>query len=109
MQRPLQRRLLMLLQKNATVTVCHSRTRDIAGEVRSADIVLEGLEFHDLRTAARLETTDNIDVTGIEIHHVREGINLTDLRKAGLIEGDSLHRIILLQPQRLAEVAEGDC
>ena len=31
---------LMLLQKNATVTVCHSRTRDIAGEVRSADIVL---------------------------------------------------------------------
>ncbi len=31
---------LMLLQKNATVTVCHSRTRDIAGEVRGADIVL---------------------------------------------------------------------
>ena len=31
---------LMLLQKNATVTICHSRTRDIAGEVRSADIVL---------------------------------------------------------------------
>jgi methylenetetrahydrofolate dehydrogenase (NADP+)/methenyltetrahydrofolate cyclohydrolase len=31
---------LMLLQKNATVTVCHSRTRDIAEEVRSADIVL---------------------------------------------------------------------
>ncbi len=31
---------LMLLQKNATVTICHSRTRDIAEEVRSADIVL---------------------------------------------------------------------
>jgi len=31
---------LMLLQKNATVTVCHSRTRNIAAEVCSADIVL---------------------------------------------------------------------
>lgn len=31
---------LMLLQKNATVTICHSRTRDIAEEVRGADIVL---------------------------------------------------------------------
>lgn len=31
---------LMLLQKNATVTVCHSRTRNIAQEVQSADIVL---------------------------------------------------------------------
>ena len=31
---------LMLLQKNATVTVCHSRTRNIAAEVCTADIVL---------------------------------------------------------------------
>ena len=31
---------LMLLQKNATVAVCHSRTKNIAEEVRSADIVL---------------------------------------------------------------------
>ncbi|WP_462324002.1 bifunctional methylenetetrahydrofolate dehydrogenase/methenyltetrahydrofolate cyclohydrolase FolD [Desulfoplanes sp.] len=30
---------LMLLQDNATVTVCHSRTADLAGEVRSADFV----------------------------------------------------------------------
>jgi len=31
---------LMLLQKNATVTICHSRTKNIAQEVQSADIVL---------------------------------------------------------------------
>lgn len=31
---------LMLLQKNATVTICHSKTTDIGKEVRSADIVL---------------------------------------------------------------------
>jgi methylenetetrahydrofolate dehydrogenase (NADP+)/methenyltetrahydrofolate cyclohydrolase len=31
---------LMLLKKNATVTICHSRTTDLAGKVRSADIVV---------------------------------------------------------------------
>lgn len=30
---------LLLLEKNATVTVCHSRTADLAAEVRSADLV----------------------------------------------------------------------
>lgn len=30
---------LMLLQKNSTVTVCHSRTTNIAEEIRTADIV----------------------------------------------------------------------
>lgn len=30
----------LLLQANATVTVCHSRTRDLAGVVRGADIVV---------------------------------------------------------------------
>lgn len=31
---------LMLLHKNATVTICHSRTRDIAQKVLSADIII---------------------------------------------------------------------
>ena len=31
---------MMLLQMNATVTVCHSRTKDLAGKVRAADIVI---------------------------------------------------------------------
>jgi len=30
----------LLLQKNATVTICHSRTRDLPGVVRGADIVV---------------------------------------------------------------------
>jgi hypothetical protein len=30
---------LMLLQKNATVTICHSRTKDLAAVCRSADIL----------------------------------------------------------------------
>ena len=31
---------LMLLEKNATVTVCHSRTKDLKGTVQQADIVI---------------------------------------------------------------------
>ena len=31
---------LMLLERNATVTLCHSRTHDLAGEVRRADVVI---------------------------------------------------------------------
>jgi methylenetetrahydrofolate dehydrogenase (NADP+)/methenyltetrahydrofolate cyclohydrolase len=31
---------LLLLQQDATVTVCHRKTRDLAGEVRGADIVV---------------------------------------------------------------------
>jgi methylenetetrahydrofolate dehydrogenase (NADP+)/methenyltetrahydrofolate cyclohydrolase len=30
----------LLVQRNATVTVCHSRTRDLAGTVREADVVV---------------------------------------------------------------------
>jgi methylenetetrahydrofolate dehydrogenase (NADP+)/methenyltetrahydrofolate cyclohydrolase len=31
---------LLLIERNATVTVCHSRTRDLPGQVRQADILI---------------------------------------------------------------------
>ncbi|MBX3161999.1 MAG: bifunctional 5,10-methylenetetrahydrofolate dehydrogenase/5,10-methenyltetrahydrofolate cyclohydrolase [Deltaproteobacteria bacterium] len=34
---------LLLANANATVTMCHSRTRDLAGEVRRADIVIAAI------------------------------------------------------------------
>jgi 5,10-methylene-tetrahydrofolate dehydrogenase/methenyl tetrahydrofolate cyclohydrolase len=34
---------LLLINKNATVTVCHSRTRDLAGVVRQADILIAAI------------------------------------------------------------------
>lgn len=34
---------LLLLQKNATVTVCHSKTRDLAGVCREADILVAAI------------------------------------------------------------------
>lgn len=64
---------LMLLQKNATVTVCHSRTRNIAAEVRSADIVLAAVGI------PRFVTRDMVKPGAVVID---VGINRTE---AGLV------------------------
>lgn len=42
---------LMLLQANATVSICHSRTAHIANEVRSADIVIAAVGIPHFVTA----------------------------------------------------------
>jgi methylenetetrahydrofolate dehydrogenase (NADP+) / methenyltetrahydrofolate cyclohydrolase len=39
---------VMLLQKNATVTVCHSKTRDLAETVRSGDVVVAAVGSPEL-------------------------------------------------------------
>lgn len=64
---------LMLLQKNATVTVCHSRTQDIAEEVRSADIILAAVGI------PRFVTRDMVKPGAVVID---VGINRTE---AGLV------------------------
>ena len=33
----------MLMHRNATVSVCHSRTADLAGEVRKADVIIAAI------------------------------------------------------------------
>ncbi len=38
----------LLLQRNATVTICHSRTRDLPGVVRGADIVIAAVGRPDM-------------------------------------------------------------
>jgi methylenetetrahydrofolate dehydrogenase (NADP+)/methenyltetrahydrofolate cyclohydrolase len=41
---------MLLLQANATVTMCHSKTADLAGEVRRADIVVAAVGVPGLVT-----------------------------------------------------------
>lgn len=42
---------LLMLAKNATVTMCHSRTKDLAGFTRSADILISAVGVPNLVTA----------------------------------------------------------
>jgi methylenetetrahydrofolate dehydrogenase (NADP+)/methenyltetrahydrofolate cyclohydrolase len=65
---------LMLLQKNATVTVCHSRTRNIAEEVRNADIVLAAVGI------PKFVTRDMVKPGAVVID---VGINRTELGLVG--------------------------
>ncbi|MDR2430697.1 MAG: bifunctional 5,10-methylenetetrahydrofolate dehydrogenase/5,10-methenyltetrahydrofolate cyclohydrolase [Candidatus Margulisbacteria bacterium] len=46
---------LLLLQNNCTVTICHSRTADLAAEIRQADIVIAAAGKAGLITGAMLK------------------------------------------------------
>jgi methylenetetrahydrofolate dehydrogenase (NADP+)/methenyltetrahydrofolate cyclohydrolase len=65
---------LMLLQKNATVTICHSRTRNISAEVRTADIVLAAVGI------PKFVTADMVKPGAVVID---VGINRTELGLVG--------------------------
>ena len=46
---------MLLLQANATVTMCHSKTVDLAGEVRRADIVVAAVGVPGIVTSAMVK------------------------------------------------------
>jgi methylenetetrahydrofolate dehydrogenase (NADP+)/methenyltetrahydrofolate cyclohydrolase len=46
---------MLLLQANATVTMCHSKTADLAGEVRRADIVVAAVGVPGIVTPAMVK------------------------------------------------------
>ena len=67
----------LLVKEDATVTVCHSRTRDLAGHVRRADIVVVAAGRPGLITGAMLKPGAVV---------VDVGINLVDGRIVGDVD-----------------------
>ncbi|MFX8215066.1 bifunctional 5,10-methylene-tetrahydrofolate dehydrogenase/5,10-methylene-tetrahydrofolate cyclohydrolase, partial [Acinetobacter baumannii] len=47
---------LMLLNRNATVTVCHSRTRDLASFTRQADILVAAVGTPEFITGEMIKS-----------------------------------------------------
>jgi methylenetetrahydrofolate dehydrogenase (NADP+) / methenyltetrahydrofolate cyclohydrolase len=81
---------LLLMHANATVTICHSKTRDLAGVVRRADIVIAAIG----RPAMIEPSWVQPDATVIDV-----GINrVTDAAEA--------HRIFANYPAKLAQFRE---
>ena len=70
----------LLVREDATVTVCHSRTRDLAGHVRRADIVVVAAGRPGLVTGAMLKPGAVV---------VDVGINLVDGKIVGDVDYDS--------------------
>ena len=63
---------MLLLGKNATVTICHSKTADIAGVIRSADIVIACSGQTESIGAAQLSRGQTVIDVGIEWNEKRQ-------------------------------------
>jgi methylenetetrahydrofolate dehydrogenase (NADP+)/methenyltetrahydrofolate cyclohydrolase len=70
----------LMVKENATVTVCHSRTRDLPGHVQRADIVVVAAGRPGLVTGAMLKPGAVV---------VDVGINVVDDRIVGDVDFDS--------------------
>lgn len=80
---------LLLLAEHATVTICHSRTRDLAGVVRQADVVVAAVGRPGTVTA-------NMVKEGATVVDV--GINRVDEKIVGDVAADVRGRAGLLTP-----------
>jgi methylenetetrahydrofolate dehydrogenase (NADP+)/methenyltetrahydrofolate cyclohydrolase len=74
----------LLVKEDATVTVCHRRTRDLAGHVRRADIVVVAAGRPGLITGAMLKPGAVV---------VDVGINLVDGRIVGDVDFASAREV----------------
>jgi methylenetetrahydrofolate dehydrogenase (NADP+) / methenyltetrahydrofolate cyclohydrolase len=76
----------LLLQRNATVTICHSRTRDLAAVARKADIVVAAIGKPFFVTAEMVKA----GATVIDV-----GINRIDASQAALVAHDEIKSALL--------------
>jgi methylenetetrahydrofolate dehydrogenase (NADP+)/methenyltetrahydrofolate cyclohydrolase len=74
----------LLVREDATVTVCHSRTRDLAGHVRRAEIVVVAAGVPGLVTGAMLRPGAVV---------VDVGINMVDGRIVGDVDFESARAV----------------
>jgi methylenetetrahydrofolate dehydrogenase (NADP+)/methenyltetrahydrofolate cyclohydrolase len=63
---------LLLLHRHATVTICHSRTRDLAAEVANADIVVAAVGLPGVVTGAMVKP--GAAVVDVGINRTEDGI-----------------------------------
>jgi methylenetetrahydrofolate dehydrogenase (NADP+) / methenyltetrahydrofolate cyclohydrolase len=81
---------LLLLHDNATVTICHSRTRDLAEECRRADILVAAIGKPAMLTAA----------------HIREGAVVVDVGMNRITDAAEVQRLFSHEPSRLEAFAK---
>ena len=74
----------LLVKEDATVTVCHTRTRDLAGKTKRADIVIVAAGHPGLLTGEMLKPGAVV---------VDVGINIVDGRIVGDVEFESAARV----------------
>lgn len=90
---------LLLLHESATVTVCHSRTSDLAGECRRADILVAAIGRPAFVTAEFIKPGATVIDVGIN--------RLTDPAQSKAIFGDLPARTVIgdVHPVQVSEAA----
>lgn len=63
---------IMLLNRNATVTICHSKTADLAAQIKQADIVIAAVGKPKMITAAMVK--QGAVVVDVGIHQTDDGL-----------------------------------
>jgi methylenetetrahydrofolate dehydrogenase (NADP+)/methenyltetrahydrofolate cyclohydrolase len=63
---------MLLLQRHATVTICHSRTRDLAAEVGTADVVVAAVGVPGLVRAEWIK--DGASLVDVGITRTESGL-----------------------------------
>lgn len=76
---------MLLLQKNATVTICHTKTRDLAAECRKADILIACAGVAKMITPAFTNPNQII---------VDVGINFADGKLCGDVDYDAVAPLV---------------
>lgn len=61
---------IMLLNRNATVTICHSRTQNLSEHTKKADIIIAAVGIPNFVTAEMI--SDNVVIIDVGIHRVEK-------------------------------------
>lgn len=64
---------MLLLHAGATVTICHSRTRDLSMHTKNADIVISAVGKKHLITADMVKTETLVIDVGINVEQTEDG------------------------------------
>jgi methylenetetrahydrofolate dehydrogenase (NADP+) / methenyltetrahydrofolate cyclohydrolase len=79
---------LMLLQRDATVTVCHSKTRDLAAQCRQADILIAAIGRPNFVTADMVKP--GAAVIDVGINRIADASRKTGTRLIGDVDFDAV-------------------
>ena len=74
----------LLLNKNATVTICHSKTNDLAKYTKEADIIVSAVGHLNILTADMVK--DNVVVIDVGINRKSDGSLSGDVDFKGILE-----------------------
>jgi methylenetetrahydrofolate dehydrogenase (NADP+) / methenyltetrahydrofolate cyclohydrolase len=80
---------LLLLRANATVTICHSRTADLGGQVAQADVLIAAVGNAGLVTAEMVKPGSCV---------IDVGMNRTEAGLRGDVDPDAAERAALITP-----------